>query len=131
MASRTHTSLTAREREIMDIVYRHGQQTASEIRANLRRSPSGQAVRTMLTRLEAKGVLRHKKQGNRFLYRPTVSQSWARRSALASLLATFFDGSPVKTVGAILDQHATKLSEEEIRKLSSMIAKLGKETRKS
>ena len=62
--------LTRREREIMEILFTLGQGAAEEIRARLSDPPSYSAVRTMLGRLEAKGVIRHHEEGLRNVARP-------------------------------------------------------------
>ncbi len=49
-------------------------------------------VKTMLTRLVEKGVLREKKRGNTCMYAPLLSQEQARGSAIRSLVERDFDG---------------------------------------
>jgi hypothetical protein len=72
--------------------------------------PSYSAVRAMLRVLEEKGHLRHESQGPRYVYLPTVPREKARTSALKQLVQTFFDGSTVQAVAALLDLSASKLS---------------------
>ena len=80
--SRDPSSLSRRERQIMQIIYRLGRATASEVRENLPEPPSYSAVRALLRVLEEKGHLRHQQDGPRYVYSPTVSLQKARRSAL-------------------------------------------------
>src|SRR4051812_3165672 len=62
------SQLSRRERQIMDLVYRHGHATAAEIHDRLPDPPVAAAVRTMLRILEEKGHLRHEKEGPRHVY---------------------------------------------------------------
>src|ERR1017187_4417660 len=82
-------TLSRRERQMMDILYRRGRATASEIHAEFPDRPSYSAVRAKLRVLEEKGHVRHEEQALRYVYLPTVPRDRARQSALRHLLATF------------------------------------------
>ena len=58
-----------------------------------------------------------------------IAKDKARRSALAHLKQTFFDGSTVDVVAALLDLSEEDLSEEDCRRLSELIDKARKEGR--
>jgi predicted transcriptional regulator len=113
----------------MDAVYQLGQATAAEVLDRIPEPPSYSAVRAMLRLLEEKGYLRHKQDGPRYLYLPTVTRDRARRSALKQMLQTFFDGSTEQAVAALLDLSRAKLSEEELDRLSRIIDEARKEGR--
>lgn len=115
------SSLSRRERQIMDLLYRHGQATAGEVLAGLPDPPSYSAVRAILRVLENKGHARHVADGNRYVYQPTLPRERAGRPALASVLETFFDGSTEKAVAALLDLSRADLSDAEWERLSRMI----------
>jgi predicted transcriptional regulator len=88
------TSLTRREREIMNAVFALANRaSAEEIRARLTNPPGDSAVRVMLARLEKKGCLKHQYDGPRYIYSATVSPAVAKRTALQLYLQTFFGGS--------------------------------------
>src|SRR6516164_6115995 len=89
-----HVTLTRRERQIMDILYRRGRATAAEVMAELTGEPSYSTVRAQLRVLEEKGHVHHEEQGLRYVYLPAVPRHAARKSALRHLVETFFDGSP-------------------------------------
>src|SRR5215813_5868795 len=95
-------SLARRERQIMDILYRRGRATASEVMADLTGDPHYSTVRTQLRVLERKGYVRHEESGLKYVYMPAVARHAVRRSALRHLVDTFFDGSVEKVVGALL-----------------------------
>jgi BlaI family transcriptional regulator, penicillinase repressor len=125
--SSTLLHLSRRERQIMDVLYRHGRSTAAKVRQQLPDPPSYSAVRAMLRVLEAKGHVRHEEEALRYVYQPTVPREKVKRSALKHLVETFFDGSAELTVAAILDGSAAKLSAEELDRLSQLIEKARKE----
>ena len=111
----------------MDIIYARGQATAAEVVAALPDPPSYSAVRALLRILEQKGHLRHQQEGPRYLFLPIVSRERARRSALRSLVKTFFDGSPAQAAAALIDQ--SELSDEDFSRLAGIIEKARKEGR--
>lgn len=121
--------LSRREREIMDILYRDGELTASEVVARLPGGPSNSTVRTLLRILEDKGHVKHEQQGMRYLYRPTVNRNQAGRSALKHLVSTFFDGSPETVVSTLLDDRSLKLSGEQLDSLAQLIERARKDGR--
>jgi predicted transcriptional regulator len=122
------TQLSRRERQIMDVIYRHGKVTAAEVLAELPDPPGYSAVRAMLRLLEEKGHLRHEQDGPRYVYLPTVTRDKARRSAMRHLVRTFFDGSTEDAVAALL-QNDGDMSEAELERLSKLIDGAKKEGR--
>jgi BlaI family transcriptional regulator, penicillinase repressor len=121
MRAKAHLDLSRRERQIMEAIYRLGSATVSEVMAELPEPPSYSAVRAMLGKLEAKGYLRHRQEGPKYLYLATVPRNEARESALERLVRTFFDGSAEKAVTALLDKSAAEMSDEELDRLSVLI----------
>ena len=129
MPKNSHEHLSRRERQIMDILYRLGQASAADVLENMPDPPGYSAVRTMLRLLEEKGYLRHDQDGPRYVYLPTLSRDKARQSALKQLVQTFFDNSTEQTVAALLDMSKSKMSGEELERLSELIEKARKEGR--
>jgi predicted transcriptional regulator len=129
MSETPHQDLTRRERQIMDIIYQKGQATAAEVLEMMPDPPTYSAVRAMLRVLEEKGSLYHEKSGARYVFKPTLARSKATKSALKGMLQTFFDGSIERAVAALLDMSRSKLSQEELERLSALIEKAQKEGR--
>ncbi|HWQ31990.1 MAG TPA: BlaI/MecI/CopY family transcriptional regulator [Blastocatellia bacterium] len=129
MTRQAHLHLSRRERQIMDIIHQRGQATAQEVMENLPDPPSYSAVRALLRLMEEKGYLRHEQDGQRYVYLPTLAREKARKSAMRSLLETFFDGSTEQAVAALLDLNRRQLSREELDRLSQLIEKARKEGR--
>ncbi|MQA29877.1 MAG: BlaI/MecI/CopY family transcriptional regulator [Luteitalea sp.] len=128
MTNPSHTVLTRRERQIMDILYRRGRATAAEVLEDLSGTPSSSTVRTQLRVLEEKGHVRHEEEGLRYVYVPAVPRRAARKSALRHLVDTFFDGSAEKVVGALLGGEGARLSEDELTRIADLVAKAKKES---
>lgn len=122
-------SLSRREREIMDIVYEMKEATAQQVLERLAAPPSYSAVRALLRVLEQKGHLLHRQDGPRYVFVPRLPKDKARRSALAHLKRTFFDGSATDVVAALLDLSEEDLSEADYRTLADLIDKARKEGR--
>src|SRR3981189_2915005 len=101
MKKTPNQSPTRGARQIMDILYRQGRATASEIHQALPDRPSYSAARAKLRVLEAKGHLRHEEQPRRYVSLPLVSRDKARQSALRHLLGTFFDNSAEQAITAL------------------------------
>lgn len=55
------SNLSRRERQIMEVLYRQGRATASEVLTGLADAPSYSAVRALLKVLETKGHVRDRK----------------------------------------------------------------------
>jgi BlaI family transcriptional regulator, penicillinase repressor len=112
--------LGARERQIMDVIFRLGRATAAEVREELPDPPTYSSVRGMLRHLEGKGLLRHEVEGPRFVYLPTSPARAVRNSALSQVVRTFFDDSVSTAVAALIE--SKPLSEEEYKRLSRLLS---------
>jgi BlaI family transcriptional regulator, penicillinase repressor len=123
------TRLGRRERQIVEALYRLGKASVAEVLSELPDPPSYSAVRAMLTLLEDKGHVRHKRDGMRYVYTPAVAPAKARQSALRQLVSTFFNGSPTAAAAALLEMSPGELSAEERGQLSALIARREKEGR--
>jgi len=123
--------LGRRERQLMEIVYRRGRATATEIRDELPDPPSYSAVRGMLRLLEDKGYLRHEQEGPRYVYLPTADRKNVSKSAVRDLVRTFFDDSASSAVAAMLGQYEGQLSEAELDRLETLIERARAADRKN
>jgi len=126
---RDDRTLSRREQQIMDIVYEMREASAAQVLERLPEPPSYSAVRALLRVLEQKGHLGHRQDGPRYVYTPRLARDKARRSALAHLKRTFFDGSAADVVAALLDISEDDLSEDDYRRLGELIEKARKEGR--
>jgi predicted transcriptional regulator len=120
--------LGKRERQLAEALYRLGEAPVSQVRAELADPPSYSAVRAMLNLLVRKQVAATRREGKRLLYRPARAVGPARRSALRSLVHTFFAGDPADAAAALVDGSAGKLSADDLRRLRDLIDKAERET---
>ena len=109
--------LSRRERQLLDIVYRLGRATASEVRAELPDPLSDSAVRALLRVMEEKGHLTHEVDGPRYVYVATTPADVARRGALRHLIGTFFGGSASGLVSALADEELDDATLDELSRL--------------
>ena len=121
MPKLTQIDLTRRESQIMEILYRRRRATVEEIRAELPDAPSPSSVRKLLEIMIDRGLLAREYDGPRYVYFPAAKPEDASRSALKQLLRTFFNNSPGSAMAALLDISSTRLSDEEYRRLSSLL----------
>lgn len=121
MPKNTHQTLSRRERQIMDVIYRLGRATANEVIQELPDERHSSTVRTQLRVLEEKGHLHHEEEGLRYVYSAVTPRSAARQTALRHVIETFFEGSAEKLMSTLLGGR-TRLSEDELDHLSEMIA---------
>lgn len=118
--------LGKRERQIAEAVYRLGEASVADVLAELADPPSYSAVRAMLGLLVRKKVLKLRRDGKRYLYRPATPKEVASRSALANVLATFFGGEPAKVMATLLDV-SEQLTATELDQMKQLIEQARKE----
>lgn len=114
----------------MDILYRRGRATAAEVLTEVTGDPSSSTVRTLLRILERKGFVRREAEGLRYVYLPAVARHAARRSALRHLIDTFYDGSVENVVGALLGGDGASVTDAELERIATLVAKAKREGRR-
>ncbi len=123
------TRLSRRERQILEILIRHGRATAAEVREDMADRPSYSAVRSQLRTLEEKGHIRHKAEELRYVYMPAAPPSRIRRNAVRHLVDTFFGGSAARAAAALLSGKSAQLSRQDLDELARLIDKARTEGR--
>lgn len=106
---------------IMRELWTRGEATAAEVHQALleERGLAPTTIATMLTKLEKKGVITHRREGRRFVYRATVSERHVRRSMVGQLTERLFGGDRAALVSHLLSEHETDA--EELAALQEMI----------
>jgi predicted transcriptional regulator len=117
--------LPPRERQIVDLLFEQGEMAVAELCEALPDRLSGSAVRAMLKRLEDKGYVRRTESDRGFLFSPTMSDAAASKTALSSVVKTFFNGSAAGAATALLGM-SDALDSEELDELEAMIARARK-----
>ena len=109
------------EWDVMKVVWDHEPVAASDVADRLaaEREWHPQTVKTMLTRLVAKGALTYKPEGKRYLYRAKISRDACVRHESRSFLSRVFDGSVTPAVVHLLTH--SKLSDDELKQLRRVL----------
>lgn len=122
-------TLSRREREVLDVLYRRGEATVAEVMEEMAHPPTYSAVRSTLRILEEKGHIVHRENGPRYVYAPAVARDKARKAALDHLVNTFFEGSAEEALAALLRRSDLDLAEPQIQRLARAIRRAGEEGR--
>lgn len=125
-------NLTWRERQIMDVLWRLGEASVEEVRAELPDTPSYSTVRTLLGRMEKKGHIVHEERELKYFYAPALPRARARESAVSRLLSVFYDGSVAAAVSGLVGAGGEDLSDEELAAIERAIerARANRSTRR-
>ena len=118
--------LGARERQIMEILFRLGRATATEVQEALGEPLSNSSVRGMLRHLAQKDLVGYTQDGPRYVYHALLRPDDARRSALKHVVGTFFKNSRSSAIAALLDMGREPLSDDEYERLASLLEKARK-----
>lgn len=119
----THTHLSRRERQIMDVLYARAEASAADIQHAIPNSPSYSTVRALLRKLLDKGHVAIREDGPRYLYRPVVSKAAAGDGAMSRLVDTFFSGSDGDAVVGLLGRSDAALSDDDIAAIEAELAR--------
>jgi predicted transcriptional regulator len=76
-------------------------------------------IRTMLSRLVAKGAVVERKEGKTSLYEPALTSRKARASALGALVTDAFDGAFANLIHFLVEEK--NLPPEELRRLRELL----------
>lgn len=113
--------LTRRERQIVEVIYRLEEATVGQVRAEIPDAPGYDSVRTTMRILEEKGVLRHHRLGQRYVYSPVVDKARARHGVLRDLVRTFFDGSAEAAALALLKLESGEAAHEDLEQVRAQL----------
>lgn len=127
MGKKRSRGLGARERQIMEVIFQLGKASVADVRDRLTDPPSYSAVRTMIGHLERKGHLWRDRTGVKHVYSPVKSRRSARRSALRSVIETFFPSSPGDALAALIDDTAANLTDADLNRLEEAIQRARRE----
>jgi BlaI family penicillinase repressor len=125
MKKRKLPKLTPAEFEIMDAVWSAGELTVRGIIRKIneahKRNPSRSTIQVQAGRLEEKGWLTHRQDGNRFIYEPTAPRNEASTTLALDIGDRIFGGSFIELAKAFFNHSA--ISPDEIRQLRELIDK--------
>src|SRR5215207_4582648 len=107
---------------IMRILWSQGEASVADVHEALEpeRGLALTTIATMLAKMEKKGVVDHRAEGRRFIYRPTVSEGQVRRSMVTDLTSPLFRGDVFALVNHLLSEH--EIDARELDQLRGLIA---------
>lgn len=111
----------------MDVLFRIEEGSVADVLERLPDSPDYHSIRVTLARMEKEGYVRHREEGQRYIYEPVMAREEARKTAVHHLLNTFFSGSPSRAILSILDEAPAELSREELDEIARIFDKYGRE----
>jgi predicted transcriptional regulator len=113
--------LSPAQREIMDIVWDRGDISAFEVRDALskKRDVARETVRTLLTRMEEKGWLKHRVVGRTYFYSAVIPKEATLGQRVLEIVDTLCGGSAEKLMTALLDHRG--LTDDEAERIQAMI----------
>ena len=115
------TDLGDLEREVLNLIWKHGPTTADAVQKLLDRPLKESTVRTVLRRLEDKGYLTHTVDNRTFIYTATEDRSKAAARAVKRIVDRFCNGSVEEVLVGMVD--AQILDRRELQRLAEKIAK--------
>ena len=120
-------NLSDAEWKLMNPLWDRAPRTMMELTALVREDTgwSKSTVITMLSRLEAKGVVRYEEGVRAKQYFPTIDREDAARAETESFLSKVYGGSLGLMVSNLVESHA--LTEADIAELSAILEKAGGE----
>lgn len=123
MRETTLPKLTPAELNVMQAVWEAGELTVTEIMKSVNseneKSLKRTTIQVQVLRLEEKGWLEHREDGNRFLFRATVPKEQASAEIVRDVREQIFGGSCAELVRTLFNH--TKISPAEIQKIRKMI----------
>ena len=113
--------LTGLQLSILRILWEHGEATTQDVWRNLaRRRPLAlTTVATIMSRLERKRVLTHRREGRQYVYRATVTRSEVRRSKVRELTENLFGGDPAELLSHLV--RADDVDGAELRRIRALL----------
>ncbi len=114
---------------ILRALWAKGEATVTDVHAALvdERGLAPTTIATMLKKMERRGLVKHRTEGRRFIYRPVQSEAEVTRSMVADLTERLFDGRVTDLVSHLISEH--EIDEEELSELNQLIADADKKER--
>jgi BlaI family transcriptional regulator, penicillinase repressor len=123
--------LSGLEQEVMDVVWSAGKVTAADVQAALapKRALRDSTVRTVLTRLEEKGYLRHVVEGRTFVYSSVERPRRLAVRAVKQIIDRFCHGSVESLLTGMVDDEV--VDPKELQRIIDRLAAKRKDSAKS
>ena len=113
MARPRQEGLTAREMEIMQVIWCVEEATVDVIQNALPDRLVDSTIRTLLQIMEDKGYVRSQRQGRANVYCAAIAQDAVQTSALKQMVQRLFGGSPEMLLARLVEEEQLDLDEVE------------------
>jgi BlaI family penicillinase repressor len=122
--------LSELEHLVMDVLWKRAQSTAEDVRKALaeRHPIKDSTARTILTRLEEKGYVKHHVEGRTNVYRVSEPPRNLAVTAVQQIIDRLCGGSVEQLIVGMVDREL--LDERELRRLAEKLARRKNRTRK-
>ena len=121
MSEKGIPEFSRRERQIMNALYRLGESSVADVLALMPQDMTYDSVRLTLGTLGEKGHITHRREGRKYIYKPSVPHRTASRSAVRQLLSTYFSESRSKAIVTLLDVSSVQISDAEIEEIEAWV----------
>lgn len=114
---------------IMRTLWTKGEATVTDVHAALvdERGLAPTTIATMLKKMERRGLVRHRTEGRRFIYRPALSEREVTHAMVADLTDRLFAGRIPDLVNHLISEH--EIDADELAELNQMIGDAEKKER--
>jgi BlaI family transcriptional regulator, penicillinase repressor len=118
---RESMGLTGLQLSILDVLWERGEATTQEVwvRLTQERQLALTTVATIMSRLERKHVLTHRREGRQHVYRAVVTRSEVRRSKVRELTENLFGGDPAELLSHLV--RADEVDADELGRMRAML----------
>ncbi len=120
--------LTELQLEIMQVLWRRGAATATEVHEEMNaRGLAPATIATLLRRLDKRGAVMHEMNGRQFVYRARITPEETQRSRVAEVADRLFPGQIPDLINYLLAQK--KIDAEELAEVKALIEAKEREAR--
>jgi len=107
--------------KIMNVLWEQGPATVAEVQERLVDGAelAYTTIATMLRKMEVRGLVKHRSEGRRFIYRAGVEPEAVSRTMVDDLIDRVFGGSLADAVSHLLETR--DVSRDELRQLEKLI----------
>lgn len=113
--------LTGLQLSILEVLWERGEATTQDVWAHIGRARplALTTVATLMSRLERKRVLKHRREGRQYVYEATVSRAEVRRSKVKELTESLFGGDPAALLTHLV--RADDVDPEELDRIRELL----------
>jgi BlaI family penicillinase repressor len=113
--------LTGLQLSILEVLWERGEATTQDVwqRITRDRRLALTTIATLMSRLERKDVLTHRREGRQYVYRATVTRAEVRRSKVRDLTENLFGGDPAALLSHLV--RAEDVDPQELARIRELL----------